>query len=717
MSGETQPLSGSAIQRRFGIRRRLYSGIGGSVALTILASIIALAAFVEIEKRQREVNEEFIPALTISHRMAQQSATIAALAPKLLNFDNTGERDRTRAQIAKERDLLEQSATELQTRVLDDEQLLPVTDIVETLAKTLSELDQVATRRFAIERKLGLLARQMQQTHREMGLRLAPLLDDAGFYVITGYRNLDDRLPALLQDRASPVQLMAFEALSRISVEVNLIQGLLSGVVYVPRAELLGPTRERFNAAAGRLRRSLEALESNPDIARLTPIAGKLADFGAGQDSLFTLRRQVLTQQDAEQTLIRKSRQSAEILTLVVGELVQQTELNATAATNSIAEVLKLGQRLLFGLNGLSVLGAILIAWLFVDRRLMRRLMALAEKMRQMAAGDIEAPVQSSGNDEVTEMAEALEVFRAQSLEVRRLNLVEKLANDLSEKNDELQAALDQLKAMQERIVTQEKLASLGQLTAGVAHEIKNPLNFVMNFSGLSVDLLEELREELDRLKESVDAGSREDIDEIMGMLTLNLEKTKEHGQRADNIVRDMLDHSRESTGELELTDINRLLEEYVGLAFHGIRSQDMDFNADIEQNYSPDITPVPMVKQDLGRAFLNILTNAFQALQEHAHNNPGKFDPKIQVSTSRQDDRIQIRIRDNGPGIPDEIVKNIFTPFFTTKPAGSGTGLGLSITHDIIVQQHGGMLDVKSEAGVYTEFVLELPERVTPAT
>jgi signal transduction histidine kinase len=713
MSGASQTVSGSGIPQRFGIRSRLYIGIGGAVAITLIASVIAWAAFLEVEKRQREVNEDYMPAMTISLRMAQQSATIAALAPKLLTFDDPKQRDRARRQIAEEKRQLEQSATNLQALVADDEQLLPVTEIVETLAQSLTTLDQVASTRLEIERKLGRLAARMQQTHRELNRFLTPLLDDAAFFVITGYRNLDDKAPAPLDERASRTQLSAFEALSRVSVEANLLRGLISGIVYVPREELLQPTRERFSAAAGRMHRSLQTLKDRPGVAELVPTANKLARFGSGEDSLFDLRQQVLVLQVREQSLIQKSRQSAEILTLVVAELVQQTEQNATAATDSIARVLALGQQLLFGLNGLSLIGAVLIAWLFVDRRLMRRLTALAEKMREMAAGDIEVPVKSSGNDEVTEMAEALEVFRVQSLEVRRLNVVEELANELREKNEELQNAFDQLRAMQERIITQEKLASLGQLTAGVAHEIKNPLNFVMNFSSLSVDLLEELREHLDGLKSTLDADLRADIEDILDTLTLNLHKTREHGQRADNIVRDMLDHSRESTGELELTDINQLLEEYVGLAYHGMRSQDSSFNVTIEQDYSPEIKPVRVVKQDLGRAFLNIITNAFQALHEHAQTKPNDFDPKIGVTTGRRDDLIEIRIRDNGPGIPDDIARNIFTPFFTTKPAGSGTGLGLSITHDIIVQQHGGSLGVESEEGAYTEFVLELPVRL----
>jgi signal transduction histidine kinase len=715
---EAAPIRADGQGRRlFGIRTRLYFALGGAVAITLAASLIAWFAFLEVETRQLEVTEKYLPALTTALQMAQQSTAIAALAPKLLAFDKAQTRDHTHRQIADERKGLQDLAHRLRKLIADTQQLQVISSNVETLAQSLEALDDVASTRFSIESKLESSAAEMQASHRAMTLVLAPLLDDVTFYVITGYRKLDDAVAAPMVERSNSTQLLAYEAMTQISAEGNLLRGLLSGVVHLPRAEFLQPTRERFDAASGRLARALETLRQHPEISKLRPHVDKMTGFGIGTESLFELRRQILNKQALEQTLLQQSRHSAEIMTKKIRALVQQTEQAANAGTATVSRILTTGQWALLALNIFSLLGAVLIAWLFVDRWLMRRLTALAAKMREMAAGDITIPVESSGNDEVTEMAEALEVFRAHALEVRRLNLVEKLADELNDKNTELQDTLDQLTAAQDRIITQEKLASLGQLTAGIAHEIKNPLNFVNNFSDVSVELIEELRELLNTMKTAASDEARAEIEDILSDLTLNLDRIRKHGQRADGIVRGMLDHSRESTGELERTDVNGLLEEFVSLAYHGIRAQDSSFNVAIEQSYGEDVKPMLVVRQDLGRAFLNIVTNGLQALQEKARNGANDFEPKIQVTTRQVGTRIEIRIHDNGPGIPNGVAEKIFTPFFTTKPAGLGTGLGLSITYDIVVKQHGGALNVTSEVGEFTEFVMELPEQTAAET
>jgi signal transduction histidine kinase len=700
----------------YGIRSRLYSALAGAVTFTLIASIIAWIAFLEIDERQHDMIVDILPAQTISLRLAQQTTTITALAPKLLAFDNLEERERSRQQIAEERRRLQQSMTELQGLIKDQNQLRPITVNIETLALTLEQLDRVATDRFDLEQQLRTMAAQMQSTHRELNLLLAPVLDDIAFFVITGYRKLGDTRPASLQERTAPAQLLIFEELSRLSAEANLMLGLLNGAVHVPQLGLLATTRERFDAAAGRTDRALQSFEGDARVAQLIPSFKRLEGYGMGTRNLFELRRQVLERQQNEQALIQTSRQEADSLTAAVRAMAQNTERAATSGTEQIQRALHGSEWLLLALNIVSVLGALLIAWLFVERGLMRRLAALVEKMRDMAAGNITVPVKSSGRDEVTEMAKALEIFRAQALEARRLNLVEKLANELNDKNAELQTALDELRAAQDRIVTQEKLASLGQLTAGIAHEIKNPLNFVNNFSGISVDLIDELRDHLGKVKESLDDDTREDVDELFEDLSLNLQKIKEHGQRADGIVRGMLDHSRESTGAVEETDVNKLLAEFVGLAYHGLRAQDSSFNVTLEQDYDPAIKPIPAVRQDLSRAFLNLVTNALQAVQERADAQADGFEPKVSITTKHIDDHIEIRIRDNGVGVPDDVAEKIFMPFFTTKAPGSGTGLGLSITHDIIVKQHGGSIHLDSEKGAYTEFIIELPEKSVAA-
>jgi signal transduction histidine kinase len=256
-------------------------------------------------------------------------------------------------------------------------------------------------------------------------------------------------------------------------------------------------------------------------------------------------------------------------------------------------------------------------------------------------------------------------------------------------------------------------MASLGQLTAGIAHEIKNPLNFVNNFAGLSVELLDELRETAAPAMAGLDDDARGDVDEVIGMLTRNLEKIAEHGRRADGIVKSMLAHSRGGTGERQSVNLNALIEESLNLAYHGARAQDQTFNITLERDLDPSLTPIEVVPQDLTRVFLNLFGNGFYAANKRRKEaNDPAFTPTLKVTTRDRDGEVVIRIRDNGTGIPPDIRPKLFEPFFTTKPTGEGTGLGLSISYEIVTRQHGGTIDVESEVGQFTEFSITLPKR-----
>lgn len=265
----------------------------------------------------------------------------------------------------------------------------------------------------------------------------------------------------------------------------------------------------------------------------------------------------------------------------------------------------------------------------------------------------------------------------------------------LQEKNDEIMRT-------QQKLITQEKLASLGTLTAGIAHEIKNPLNFVNNFSEISRELIDEMKAELD--KKNV-----EEVSELMENLKHNLEKINQHGNRADSIVKGMLLHSRGTAGEKILTDVNELLDQYIALAYHGLRAQDKEFNVTIEKDYDNSIGKIYIVPQDISRVFLNIINNACYAAHDKKKKSGSGFTPILSICTQNQNGKIEIRIKDNGNGIPSSIKKQIFTPFFTTKPAGEGTGLGLSLSYDIITKVHGGELKFVSEEGQFTEFIITL--------
>src|SRR5215472_3554590 len=254
-------------------------------------------------------------------------------------------------------------------------------------------------------------------------------------------------------------------------------------------------------------------------------------------------------------------------------------------------------------------------------------------------------------------------------------------------------------------------MASLGQLTAGIAHEIKNPLNFVNNFADLSVELLDELKETTAPAIAALGDDKRTEIDETIGMLTGNLEKIAEHGRRADGIVKSMLEHSRGSSSERRSVDLNGLIDEALNLAYHGGRAQDQSFNVTLERDFADAIAPIELVPQDITRVCLNLFSNGFYATtkRQREEGDPN-FKPRLTVSTRDLGDAAEISIRDNGMGIPSEIKDKLFQPFFTTKPTGEGTGLGLSISYDIVTQQHGGTIDVASEEGAFTEFTVTLP-------
>ena len=276
---------------------------------------------------------------------------------------------------------------------------------------------------------------------------------------------------------------------------------------------------------------------------------------------------------------------------------------------------------------------------------------------------------------------------------------------------DAAEHALAELRTAQASLIQAEKMASLGQLTAGIAHEIKNPLNFVNNFAGLSVELLDELKEAAAPAVATLGDDMRAEIDETIGMLTGNLEKIAEHGRRADGIVKNMLEHSRGGSGERRAVDLNGLVEEALNLAYHGARAQDQGFNITLERDFDRALAAIELAPQEMTRVFLNLFANGFYAATKRQRDgSEPDFRPTLNVTTVDLGEAVEIRIRDNGTGIPPEIRDKLFQPFFTTKPTGEGTGLGLSISYDIVVQQHGGTIAVESRVGEFTEFAIRLP-------
>jgi two-component system NtrC family sensor kinase len=283
-----------------------------------------------------------------------------------------------------------------------------------------------------------------------------------------------------------------------------------------------------------------------------------------------------------------------------------------------------------------------------------------------------------------------------------------RLFEEVQQRTKELSLSLDNLRTAQDRLVQTEKLASLGQLTAGIAHEIKNPLNFVNNFSALSVELVDELDEVLKPAL--LEQKMRKETDELTHMLKGNLEKVVQHGKRADSIVKNMLLHSREGSGERRSVELNAVVEDSLNLAYHGARAESQEFKIKLERAFDPAAGEVELFPQEITRVLLNLISNGFYAAMKRKAEMTDGYEPALAATTRDLGDRVEIRIRDNGNGIPPEVKDKMFNPFFTTKPPGEGTGLGLSLSYDIIVKQHAGSIEVDTRPGEFTEFRVILP-------
>ena len=391
-------------------------------------------------------------------------------------------------------------------------------------------------------------------------------------------------------------------------------------------------------------------------------------------------------------------------------EEVDETAPAAVSAQSTTAAMEALAQARTRWLS-LGIAAAVLITFVAVRMiHLGMKTVAMEIWIRRLGAGDLEYTVPVTGRDEIAEVGLALEKLRQSSIKAMQLDLVKKLSEGLEKKNEELERVLEELRRSQEQIVARQKLVELGELTAGVAHEIRNPLNFMKNFAVASEDLIEELDDVRDRLK----GEHRELFTELSRNLADNMQRIRTNGERVDRIVNDMIKIGR-GGGRTQHVDITELLTKQAQLAYQSHRAQDRSFAMEIRMEFDPDVGAVPMVPEDMARVFTNIVGNACFATAEKARQREAAGDdaymPKLLLSTKRRDDVVDIRVRDNGTGIPGDVVEKIFNPFFTTKDTDKGTGLGLSISHDII-RQHGGHITPDSVPGEYTEMVISVPAK-----
>ena len=699
------------------ISTQMYAGIAAPLLLTLAASVVAWISFTRVGEAEEEVTDGAIPELSAAFGVAESSNRLVAGGPRLASSTPedfsivVGEITAAQGEFETQLDLLWQRGT-------GSMWLGEMRGFAAQLSSNIDAIESEMPEYFTLGRQADELRVEADAAVRDLERQIVPALDDQLFYLVAGQRDLDTpAVPEAIHRSDEEVRL--YRHWSALGGDVAQSAELLASAFSASQSALIEPLRESFESARDRIEISVATLD---DVAgtELRPAVDRLFTLGLDDGSVFDVMARRLQIEESQRRLLAENQDLGVALVSEIESLVGAVQTDVDSATDASAQAVSTGRLLLIVISIVGILGALLVSWLFVGKRILRRVGQLSNRMRALAGGDLETPVDTRGRDEVAEMADALEVFRRDALEVQRLNLVESLANELSERNEQLSQTLADLDRAQDQIVANEKLAALGEVTAGVAHEIRNPLNFVKNFAESSDELLEEL---LEAIADPEPADDQADyITEITGDLKQNLNRIRSHGDRANRIVESMLMMGR-GGGESRPVEINALLDEHAMLSYHSARAQDSDFNVTIERDFDPDVGELQVIPQDMGRVFLNLVTNAGYAANQRWRELGGEPDkmvtmgdgddtpyfPTIWLSTRRTDESAVISVRDNGTGIPPDVAQRIFEPFFTTKPTNEGTGLGLAMSNDI-VRGHGGQITVDSEPGEYTEFTVELP-------
>ena len=690
---------------------RLYFALGGSTLITLFTSIAAFIYFGLISETQQAVNEQSVPQLTTAFVISNESGALVAAMPRLTSAQDLAEFESISADIQETVETFEAEIEKLTGDQMGTEQRSELSNLGRVIHGNIKQVHNLVAMRFSLKERGNELLSELDEIQLSLDQILTPALDNQLFYLLTGFSTISEARVSL-SDALTEEELEKYRyylELGEIKTECTRI---LTSLFTLSNSDLIEPLLEQFEANVSTVYRRRQVFPEDKNIVGANALFEDIFALGTGNRNAFQIRNDTLDLQAAEQALVAENRTMVAQLGQVVERIVQDATIKTLAATEQSSATIAEGRNLLIFVNFISITGAGILAWLYVGRMIISRIDRLSRRMRSMAEGDLEVELDIDGQDEVAEMAAALEIFRKHALEVQRLNLVEKLANELKDKNEQLEFANEEIKRAQDQIVMREKLAALGQLTAGVAHEIKNPLNFVMNFSESSQELLVEMVEELKSEGES----DEEYVQEIFDDLEANLKRIYSHGERAANIVRDMLAMGGESN-ERSDTNINALLSEYVQLAFHSARAADPDFQLTITEELDENTGTILGAQQDLSRLFLNLFINACYAINERrrvllAEGSP--YDPELLIKTSKIGFNVEVRIRDNGTGIPDEVVEKIFNPFFTTKPTDEGTGLGLALSSDI-VRAHGGSIRVETEKDKFSEFIIVFPIDGTP--
>lgn len=814
--------------RRLGIGGRLLAAFGVIAAFTIAATLVAWFLFADVRENLAIITEDSLPEIAASFRIAQESAGISAAIPRMVIAESAQDLAAAKEALGVRLDSIAALADAHDvhghaiTRLVEELQ-----DVARNIRVHVRDLELAVGRSLTARRKRVSLLDALSAEHKIFIDAVEPIIETAHGDLVAFTRHSvadGDNIVLAIDEGIESLENLLF-----MHSDTNQMFGLLGEAGTAIYSGDIEAFRLRYDALRNRILERLIVYESSDhDPAVRSSVEAVLA-YGEGDRSILSSRFSELEADEAASITLAQTQALAARMSESARGLVEDAEQTAADAKLSTRGELSRGELVLVGIAALSLLVVLLIAWLYVYRGIVRRLTGLSSSMQSIASGDLDTEIVArGGDDEISDMREALVVFRDDAFRRRqaeeavreseqRLRLIlatspvgvgisrvvdgivvyandhlasqfrstaaefvgsrawdfyadaedrqrlltrvesdgsvrdaevrfkrsddsefwsllsffpiefggetanlgwvyditdrKKAEEELRVAKDQAESALADLKAAQQRLVQTEKMASLGQLTAGVAHEIKNPLNFVKNFAEVSTDLLEELKENLQPAIEKLKASERQDAADQFTSIDDMLAKIREHGVRADRIVQSMLSHTREGPATTRPTDLNALLKESLDLAYHAARAEDKVFNVTLESNLDPEVGELELYPADLMRVFLNLIGNAFYATRKRAsEQGESGYAPTVAISTKRTQDKVEVRVRDNGGGVPANLKKKIFDPFFTTKPPGEGTGLGLSLSYETVVQQHEGWMEVSSEEGQFTEFLVTLP-------
>jgi signal transduction histidine kinase len=698
-----------------GVRGRLLLAFFAVSVFAILGAAVSFYSFRKFGNALALITQQRTPAALKSQELARQVERIVAAAPALLTAPSRAEKDKRAAEISSDEGVLYKLLAELTEAGVESAVIQGLETDVKRLNENLTKFDALVINRLLVgDRKKNLLSDAIQAAAilQELLAPWSAVMDQA----ISQWRRskLDPTLPSARRskiDAEFEKSLGWFRALQTSQVAASNASDMLQRAASADTESDVKVARFRLQQALN----ELERLTGDFDVrlrSLMVDAIAKLRPFAIGHDSIPDLRLREIDSIVHGRKLLSENAELSKSLTSTVDDLVRKARADIIGANNDALFVVQFSSWIFVIAVVLSLVSSILIVW-FLARKIVVPIQTLGAGAVRVGAGDLTQRLSIKTGDELEALANQFNDM-ADRLQESYAGLEKKV----EQRTSQLSNSLADLRTAQNRLVQTEKLASLGQLTAGIAHEIKNPLNFVNNFSSVSVELIDDLQDALKGAQ--IDASTRADIATVAAMLRGNLDKIVQHGRRADSIVKNMLLHSRTGSGEHRPVDINGIVEESLNLAYHGARAEKRGFNITLEKSFDPAAGEIDLFPQEITRVFLNLISNGFYATTKRKTDGDsgGAYEPTLLAATKDLGDRVEIRIRDNGTGIPPDVRDKMFNPFFTTKPVGEGTGLGLSISHDIIVKQHAGTIEIDTKTGEYTEFRIILPRKAaSPVT